>query len=58
MGFGVCQQARSHDLFPSTKWFAIMTVWATTLILSSSIEYLSAHMYNSSMVVGRSKDSD
>ena len=35
-----------------------MTVWDTALILSSSVEYLSARLYNSSIVVGRSRDSE
>ena len=35
-----------------------MTVWVAARILSSNIEYLLAHLYNSSIVVGGSKDSD
>ena len=35
-----------------------MTVWAAARVLSSSIEYLSAYLYNSSIVVGGFKDSD
>ena len=35
-----------------------MNVWAIARILSSSIEYLSARLYNSFIVVGGSKDSD
>ena len=35
-----------------------MIVWFVAKILSSSIEYLSARLYNSSIVVGGSKDSD
>ena len=46
------------DLFPSVDWFVIMTVWAVARILSSNIEYLSARLYNSSIVAGGSKDSD
>ena len=33
-------------------------VWAIAQILSSSIEYLSARLYNSSIVAGGSKDSE
>ena len=51
------------DFFPvglsfSVGWFVIMTVWVAALILSSSVEYLFAHLYNSSIVVGGSKDSE
>ena len=35
-----------------------MIVWIVTPVLSLSIEYLSARMYNSSIVVGGFKDSD
>ena len=36
----------------------IITVWEATWILSTSVEYLSACLYNSSIVVGRSRDSE
>ena len=36
----------------------IITVWEATQILSSSVEYLCACLYNSSIVVGGSKDSE
>ena len=39
-------------------WAVIMTVWEATRILSSSVEYLSALLYNSSIVVGGSRDSE
>ena len=42
---------------PLADWFVIMTVWAAARILSSGIEYLSARLYNSSIVTGGSKDS-
>ena len=35
-----------------------MTIWVAAQILSSSIEYLSAPVYNSSIIAGGSKDSD
>ena len=35
-----------------------MIVWVAARMLSSSIEYLSVHLYNSSIVSGGSKDSD
>ena len=34
----------------------IMSVWVAARILSSSVEYHSARMYNSSIVAGGSKD--
>ena len=39
-------------------WAVIITVWEAAQILSSSVEYLSARLYNSSIVVGGSKDSE
>ena len=36
----------------------IMTVCVVAQILSSSVEYLFARLYNSSIVVGRPKDSE
>ena len=36
----------------------IITVWEAARILSSSVEYLSARLYNSSIVVDGSKDSE
>ena len=39
-------------------WVVIITVWEASRILSSSVEYLSTHLYNSSIVVGESKDSE
>ena len=36
----------------------IMTIWVAARILSSSVEYLSALLYNSSIVVGGSRDSE
>ena len=39
-------------------WAVIITVWEVTRILSSSVEYLSARLYNSSIVVGGSRDSE
>ena len=44
--------------FPSASWLIIMTAWVATRILSSNIEFISARLYNSSIVVGGSKDSD
>ena len=41
----------------SLLWAMIMTVWEAARILSSSVEYLSACLYNSSIVVGGSRDS-
>ena len=35
----------------------IMTVWVAARMLSSNVEYLSARIYNSFIVVGRSRDS-
>ena len=35
-----------------------MTVWVTAQTLFSSIEYLSTHLYDSSIVSGGSKDGD
>ena len=35
-----------------------MIVWVAARILSFSIKYLSARLYNSSIAVGESKDSD
>ena len=39
-------------------WAVIIIVWEVTRILSSSVEYFSARLYNSSIVVGGSKDND
>ena len=39
-------------------WAVIITVWEATRILSSSVEYLSALLYSSSIVTGGSRDSD
>ena len=39
-------------------WAVITTVWEAARILSSSVEYLSAHLYSCSIVVGGSRDSD
>ena len=39
-------------------WAVIITVWEATWILSSSVEYLSIRLYNSSIVVDRSRDSE
>ena len=39
-------------------WSVIITVWEATQILSSNVEYLSTRLYNSSIVVGESKDSE
>ena len=39
-------------------WVVIITVWEASRILSSSVEYLSARLYNSSIVVGGSRDSE
>ena len=38
-------------------WVVIITIWEATRILSSSVEYLFAHLYSSSIVVGESRDS-
>ena len=64
IAFGLCSSfLDSNDffpggLFPSASWFVIVTVWAATRILPSSIEYLSARLYNSSIIDGGFKDSD
>ena len=42
----------------SAGWFVIMTVWVATRILSSSVEYLFACLYNSSIVTGGSRDNE
>ena len=34
----------------------IMIVWVTARISSSSVEYMFAHLYNSSIVAGGSRD--
>ena len=39
-------------------WAVIMKVWEAVRILSSSVEYLSARLYNSSIIVGGSRDSE
>ena len=39
-------------------WAMIITVWEVAPILSSSVEYLSACLYNSSIVAGGSRDSE
>ena len=39
-------------------WAAIITVWEAARILSSSIEYLFARLYSSSIVAGGSRDID
>ena len=39
-------------------WAVIITVWEAARILSSSVEYLSAHLYVSSIVASGSSDSD
>ena len=39
-------------------WVVIIIVWEAAWILSSSVEYLSAHLYSSSIVAGGSRDSD
>ena len=39
-------------------WAMIIMVWEAAQILSSNVEYLSARLYNSSIVVGESKDSE
>ena len=39
-------------------WVVIITVWEAAQILSSSVEYLSTRLYNSSIVVGESRDSE
>ena len=36
----------------------IMTVWVVAQILSSNVEYLSARLYNSSIVANGSRDSE
>ena len=38
-------------------WAVIITVWEAAQLLSSSVEYLSAHLYSSSIVTRVSKDS-
>ena len=38
-------------------WAMIITVWDAVRILSSSIEYLSVCLYNSSIITGGSRDS-
>ena len=35
----------------------IITVWEAAQMLSFNVEYLSAHLYNSSIVTGKSRDS-
>ena len=39
-------------------WVVIITIWEATRIFSSSVEYLFAHLYSSSIVAGGSRDSD
>ena len=39
-------------------WAVIITIWEAAQILSSSVEYLSARLYSSSIVAGKSSDSD
>ena len=39
-------------------WAVIITVWEAARILSSSVEYLSARLYSSSIVTGESSDRD
>ena len=39
-------------------WAVIIIVWEAARILSSSVEYMSAHLYSSSIVRGGSNDSD
>ena len=36
----------------------IITIWVAGRILSSNVEYLSTHLYNSSIVAGGSIDSE
>ena len=45
-------------LLLSTGLLAIMTVCVVVQMLSSNVEYLSARLYNSSIVVGWFKDSE
>ena len=42
----------------STGWLVIMTVWVVARILSSSVEYLSTCLYNSSVITRGSRDSE
>ena len=39
-------------------WAVIIMVWEVARILSSSVKYLSTRLYNSSIFVGGSKDSE
>ena len=39
-------------------WAMIIMVWEVARILSSTVEYLSSRLYNSSIVIGRSRDSE
>ena len=39
-------------------WAAIITIWEVARMLSSSVEYLSPRLYNSSIVIGGSRDSE
>ena len=39
-------------------WAVIITIWEAARILSSSVEYLSARLYSSSIVADGSRDSD
>ena len=39
-------------------WAVIITVWEAAQMLSSNVEYLSARLYNSSIVIGGSRDSE
>ena len=39
-------------------WAVIIMVWEAARVLSSSVEYLSTRLYNSSIVVGGSRDSE
>ena len=39
-------------------WVVIITVWEAARMLSSSVENLSARRYNSSIVIGGSRDRD
>ena len=59
--FGFCTDlpwAFPSSLFLSADLLVSMTVCVATQILSSSVEYLYARLYNFSIVAGGSKDSE
>ena len=56
--FDGCEGFFPASLSFSVSWFVIMIVWVAAQILFSSVEYLFALLYNSSIVVGGPRDSE